>query len=99
MQANPKPLSALRVVSFQSRPGMRLHVLQGRIWVTQTHDLQDHFLHAQQSLDLQPGHVVIEADEDSQYTLRASSENTHNRQDRPLLWHALWARWRVKQPY
>jgi len=99
MQANPTPLPAQRVVSFYSRPGMRLHVLQGRIWVTQNHDLQDHFLHAHQSLPLQSGLVVLEAHADSQYTLEASPKNAHMAQGWPVLWRALWARRVNKQAH
>lgn len=89
MPPHPASLSAQRIVSFQSVQGTRLHVLRGRIWVTQTHDRQDHFLHAQQSLELWSGYVVIEADEDSQYTLELSSTNTHSPQSSPLFWRAL----------
>ncbi len=88
MPNHPASLSAKRIVSFQSVQGTRLHILEGCVWVTQTHDQQDHFLHAQQSLELRSGHVVIEADEDSQYTLELSSSITLSPQSSPLFWRA-----------
>lgn len=90
MPTHSTSLSAQRVVSFESAQGTRLHVLQGRIWLTQTHDPQDHFLHAQQSLELGPGHAVIEADEDSQYTLEVLGANTPVLRNGPAIWRTLW---------
>jgi len=99
MQATPTPLPAQCIVSFDGQPGTCLRVLRGCIWVTKNHDLQDHFLHAQQSLPLQSGLVVLEAHADSQYTLEASPKNAHMAQGWPLLWRALWARRVNKQAH
>lgn len=42
--------------------GLTLHVLQGRLWLTQPGDPADHFLCAGESLELAQDWVVVEAD-------------------------------------
>lgn len=70
----------------RSRRGVcLLRVLSGRVWVTQSHDLTDHFLSAGQSLPLRPGAwVVVGAETDA--TLRIDDAATRTLQP---LWHAL----------
>lgn len=98
MPTNLTSLPAQCVISFQGVPGTRLHVLRGRIWVTQANDLQDHFLHEQQYLELKSGHVVIEAGEESQYTLTLSDSNPPHQQNGSVLWRAWWPAKRIQHP-
>lgn len=55
--------------------GLRLELLQGRLWLTQPGDPDDHFLRAGQGLRLQAGRGVLlqsEGEEAVRYLLRAA---------------------------
>lgn len=54
---------------IDARQGLRVTVLQGRLWLTRTGLLQDLFLQTGQSLDLQGRGWVLEAEQDSQLRL------------------------------
>jgi Protein of unknown function (DUF2917) len=55
-------LPAGHTAAFHQRHNCVLHVTQGRLWITCSHDLTDHFVVAGGHLRIGPGHVVLEAD-------------------------------------
>lgn len=57
-----KELKTGCAVSVSIRKTSLLRVTQGRLWVTRTGDPRDYFVFAGQSLELDPGQVVLEAD-------------------------------------
>lgn len=62
-QHTPISLHAGQVITLPNSRDHWLLVLQGRVWLTQSGDADDHFLQAGQRLLLgNHGHVVIEAD-------------------------------------
>ena len=76
-----------RLLRWPRQAGVRLHVLAGTAWVTQAHDLQDHFLQPGQTLTLRPGaRAIIGAEQD--LTLRFDA-------DRRFGLAALWAQLRA----
>ena len=60
--SNLKELKHGCAVSVSVRERSLLRVSRGRLWVTRTGDPRDYFVFASQSLDLEPGQVVLEAD-------------------------------------
>lgn len=73
-----------RLLAWQHQSGVRLRVLSGAAWVTQTHDPQDHFLQPGQVLELRPGsHALIGAEQDVSLSFEALSGR---------LWPAVWLR-------
>ena len=62
-----------RLLRWPRQSGVRLQVLAGTAWVTQAHDLQDHFLQPGQSLTLRPGaRAIVGAERD--LTVRFESD-------------------------
>ena len=62
-----------RLLRWPRQSGVRLHVLAGTAWVTQAHDLEDHFLQPGQTLTLRPGaRAIIGAERD--LTLRFEAD-------------------------
>lgn len=55
-------LSSGAIQAFAATRNTVLVVEQGTLWLTQTHDAQDHVLKAGQSLPLKSGRVVLEAE-------------------------------------
>lgn len=63
----------------KSRGGFALRVLKGRLWITRSGHLDDHFVSGGQSFDLPAGSsALIEADRDAQVLL-----GPLGKQDRP----------------
>lgn len=87
MHQQQQLLHASRIVTVEGCKGLRIRLLQGQLWVTQTNDPHDHFLQAEQMLPLTSGRVVIEAEQDSQYVLEDLPGTRH------LLRH-VWRAWR-----
>lgn len=55
-----------RLIRWRRAAGTRLCVSSGRVWVTQAHDPDDHFLEAGQSMLLRPhARVLIGAERDA----------------------------------
>lgn len=72
-QHTPTDLHAGQVITLPNSCDHWLMVLQGRVWLTQSGDADDHFLQAGQRLLLgNHDHVVIEADggEPARYCLQ-----------------------------
>lgn len=72
-QHTPTDLHAGQVITLPNSRDHWLLVLQGRVWLTQSGDADDHFLQAGQRLLLgNHEHVVIEADggEPARYSLQ-----------------------------
>lgn len=66
-------LPALQVRCWQARPdGLHLRVLSGRLWLTQSGDVRDHFLESGDEIVLTPQRVVIEAQSDARYVLQGA---------------------------
>ncbi len=86
-------LPAGQVLSLRCHPGTVLRVIHGRLWVTQTHDGQDHFVRAGATLRLTGGHVVLEAD-DGAATYRLNAAATSNAQS-PLIAASRRISWRT----
>ena len=54
-----------RLLSWPRQAGVRLRVLAGTAWVTQAHDMEDHFLQPGHTLVLRPGsRSIISAEQD-----------------------------------
>lgn len=71
------PAQAARTI--EAGDGLTLRVLQGRLWVTQTGQHQDHFPQAGDELWLQGPTVVLQADagaEPVRYALEVQSPNS-----------------------
>lgn len=78
------------LIAWNKPHAATLHVVSGGAWVTQSNDPVDHFLHAGQSLALQPGaQVLISA-------LEAVSVRVHAHVSGPGAWAlSLWHRVRT----
>lgn len=87
-------LPALQLRCWQPlQAGMRLRVVSGRLWLTQSGDAQDHFLHAGDALHLSDQRVVIEAQCDTRYVFEAAQPPEAH-----PLWRLFW-RWLRKKPH
>lgn len=60
---------AQHVQRLNAHQGLRLHVLQGRLWLTRTGLTQDVFVHSGQSHDLHGHGWVLEAEQASELRL------------------------------
>ena len=79
-----------RLLHWRRQRGVRLRVLAGTAWVTQMHDMEDHFLRPGATLALRPGsRALIGAEQD--VALRFESDG---RGAARALWQALsdWLR-------
>jgi hypothetical protein len=72
----PLTLRLLRgeLLTLPPQRGARLRVLSGTVWVTQTNDFADHFLHSGQGMVLQPGALVlVGAELDATFSIHAGN--------------------------
>ena len=84
-------LEAGRLLAWPRQSGVRLRVLAGSAWVTQAHDMEDHFLQPGQTLLLQPGARAIIGAEQDEVSLRFEA-------DAGFSLKALWQRLRAPRP-
>ena len=63
-----------RLLSWQRQSGVRLRVIAGSAWVTQTHDMEDHFLQPGQTLILRPGSRALIGAEQDEVSLRFEAD-------------------------
>ncbi len=80
-------LHAAQVQTLHVSEPLQLHVLTGRLWITQDNDLRDHFVSSSNMLLLRPGRVVLQAEQDSSFTLaswRHSTAALHSNRVRQL---------------
>ena len=63
-----------RLLSWRRQTGVRLRVLAGSAWVTQSHDMEDHFLQPGQVLALQAGSRALIGAEHGEVSLRFETD-------------------------
>lgn len=67
-------LEAGRLLAWPRQSGVRLRVIAGAAWVTQAHDMEDHFLQPGQTLLLRPGSRAIIGAETDDVSLRFEAD-------------------------
>ncbi len=102
------PLSTLlprHTRMINASEGLRLHVLEGCLWLTRPGDASDRFLHAGSSIDLYQDLVLIESDWNPAHTPAQAARYrleplTQAQRSTPVARPALlrWLAWRPLRP-
>ncbi len=102
------PLSTLlprHTRMLNASEGLRLHVLEGCLWLTRPGDASDRFLHAGSSIDLHQDLVLIESDWNPAHTPAQAARYrleplTQAQRSTPVARPALlrWLAWRPLRP-
>lgn len=77
--AHPQALPTHALVTLHKAKAVQLRVISGCVWLTESHDLKDHFLQAGDTFCLLSERAVVQAQQDSLIVWEhaANSPSTH----------------------